>query len=67
MTPTAIHTSEPIPAAPPLASIISSQLLLTEKSSGGMAEQLFTEGIETMAIRATMEEFEGYSHFGLND
>jgi hypothetical protein len=37
-----------------------------------MAVHFLAERIDTVAIRATrvtvmMEEFEGYSHFGLND
>ena len=72
MTPANIRTSAQTPTAPPLAWIIPSQLLLTEKSSGTMAVHFLAERIDTVAIRATrvtvmMEEFEGYSHFGLND
>ena len=72
MTPANIHTSAEIPTAPSLAWIIPSQLLLTEKSSGGTAVHFLTERIDTVAIRVArvtvmMEGFEGYSHFGLND
>lgn len=72
MTSTRLPISAPLSHDMPLAFVVASRLLLTEKSSDTIAAFPLAVIMETIVIRTTMvtaipQEFEGYSHFGLND
>ncbi|MGB7769719.1 MAG: hypothetical protein WBN22_12825 [Verrucomicrobiia bacterium] len=72
MKPTSLHTAAPTLQTMPLALIISSRLLLSERASvkdNGFSEVSKTE---TLTMRATLvtpvlREIPGYLHGGIND
>jgi len=72
MTQTSLHTTGPNLQAMPLATLFSSRLLLTERSSASGNGSVLAETTETLTIRAASRspdsmDTRGYSHFGINE